>query len=176
MSNWIRLQELWDDMRKEQIAKLRRGELLELYFNNWKEDDMGNRKRLKGNVRINVNATPFLEKARQIKSTLSGRYNAYVCDTCGKAYLTLDIDHGTTPAFGPCFATEGCNGRAHSMWYPSGDPPANMGEPIIHWVKPTAEEFTQLCKTNVRLAQQVNQGGLIRKATEATPTWVREML
>lgn len=130
---------------------------------------MSNRKKVKG-YRATYTEIDGIPK---LKAAFSGRYNAYACMECGKAYLTLDVDKGVTPMFAPCFATEGCNGEAMSMGYPEGDPPAELGDPIIHWVKPTPKLVGTLPPA---IREHVRQGGLIRKATEATPTWVREKL
>jgi hypothetical protein len=98
----------------------------------------------------------------------SGRPNGYICSTCDKGYLCIDIDEGTTPMFSPCFATEGCKGQAVSMGYPEGEPPAYLGEPIIHWVKPDKDA---VLPEGIR--QHVERGGLIPKATASAPEWVK---
>lgn len=128
---------------------------------------MSNRKKLtrKGNRPV----LPSIDEA--FKYPL--RYNGYICERCGKGYLTLDIDNGVTPMFMPCLATQGCEGRAHSMMYPEGEPPAELGEPIIHWYKPTGEEFKKLSPA---VQQHVSRGGLARKATEAAPDWVKDLI
>jgi len=104
------------------------------------------------------------------------KYNGYICDTCDRGYLTLDLHEGVTPMFTQCFATEGCEGRAHSLGYPNGEPPAEYGEPIIHWYKPDAVELLKIEKNNPVLFDHVKRGGLMRKATEHTPDWVRKFV
>jgi hypothetical protein len=170
MITHISIDEYYAYLKAEHAAELRRGKWLNEYFGTWNEDAMSNRKKVKEGHRATYNA---IDEIARIRNTFAGRYNAYGCQKCGKAYLTLDVDHGTTPMFGPCFATQGCDGRAVSMGYPEGDPPAEFGEPIIHWVKPTE---AQLWNFSPELRDHVNRGGLIRQATEATPTWVRELL
>lgn len=98
------------------------------------------------------------------------KYNGYLCETCGKGFLTLDLHEGVAPMFSPCFATEGCEGKAVSMGYPNGEPPAELGEPIIYWYKPTPEEFRTL---GTDLQYHVKRGGLLRKASEHAPDWVK---
>lgn len=93
----------------------------------------------------------------EIEFPLSGRPNGYICSKCDKGYLTLDVDLGKSPMFAPCFATEGCKGQAVSMGYPEGEPPAYLGDPIIHWHLPEGA-------TDDRLAP---------KATAAAPDWVK---
>lgn len=131
---------------------------------------MSNRVKLKGAL---AQPAPRQSRIERIQNTFAGRYNAYGCSMCGKAYLTLDIDPGVTPMFMPCFATQGCKGQAVSQGYPEGDPPAYMGEPIIHWVRPEPHELKHLPP---QLKQHALKGGLIRKATAATPDWVRPLL
>jgi hypothetical protein len=130
---------------------------------------MSNRRKLKG-YRATHSVTDEIAK---IANTFAGRYNAYTCEKCGKAYLTLDVDPGTTPMFMACYATEGCDGEAVSAGYPEGEPPAHLGDPIIHWVRPTERQFEKLSGS---LKQHVVRGGLIPKATEATPNWAKELL
>lgn len=133
---------------------------------------MGNRVKLKKNPpRLNRPPNP-IEKLLKLDNSF-GRYNAYVCQSCDKAYLTLDVDQGVTPMFGPCLATPGCQGRAVSAGYPEGEPPAHMGEPIIHWYRPTEEELKHLPAV---VRAHVRDGGLARKATAAAPEWVRALV
>lgn len=117
-----------------------------------------------------------IRRMHDIQSTFAGRYNAYICQTCDKAYLTLDIDHGTTPGTMQCFATEGCEGTAVSMGYPEGDPPEAFGPPIIHWVKPNKAQLDRIRTVKPSLYDYASRGGLICQATTATPEWVRERL
>jgi hypothetical protein len=133
---------------------------------------MGNRPRLqrKAPARTPGYRAERLNRVQAIQQTLSGRYNAYLCDKCDKGYLTIDINEGTTPMFAPCYATYGCNGIAHSAGYPEGDPPKHLGEAIIQWYKPTVEEFRKLSH---EMQEHVRKGGLVRKATQAAPRWVQ---
>jgi hypothetical protein len=112
-----------------------------------------------------------IDEIERIHNTFSGKYNAYLCQTCNSGFLTLDIDHGTTPMFMRCLATEGCEGMAASAGYPEGDPPDYLGEPIVHWVKPE-----NMSKVPVNLQSYVQRGGLIAQATEATPEWAKSEL
>jgi hypothetical protein len=185
MSNdkWINLDDVYRHFREEFGSNLTREEMLRLYEAKWTEEEleeMSNRRKIKGSRathsaidEVDLTQLGSRERISRIQNSFAGRYNAYICGKCGKAYLTLDVDHGVTPMFGPCFATEGCGGQAHSLGYPEGDPPSYLGDAIIHWVKPTAGEYEKLSPSQ---KSHVKQGGLIRKATEATPDWVREML
>lgn len=129
---------------------------------------MGNRKKLRKSSQARVSSVEKLtDRILEIRNTLAGRYNGYICATCDGGFITLDVDHGTTPAETQCLATEGCGGKAISLGYPEGEPP---GEPIIYWYKPSKEEFDQL---SFEMQEHVSQGGLVRKATEAAPEWVK---
>jgi hypothetical protein len=167
MSDWISAVELWDAFRKEELRKRKLEDLYNERYGTWSEDDMSNRKKIKG-----LNEMEKREFASDKPSSFAGRFNGYICDTCGKGWLVLDIDEGVTPMFEPCFATEGCRGQAHSMMYPNGEPPAHLGEPIIHWVKPTEKEAAKL---SPELRDHVRRGGLVRRFTNNAPAWVRAM-
>lgn len=131
---------------------------------------MSNTKKLRKAPPKRTAAQRLTERILEIQGTLSGRYNGYLCEKCDKGFLTLDIDRGITPPFTPCFATKGCQGFAHSMGYPDGPPPARFGDPIIYWYKPSEEEYNTL---SVEMQEYVRRGGLVRKATEAAPPWVK---
>lgn len=138
---------------------------------------MSNRKKIKQTAELDPSMHPVEKMANGLEPLVNGfagKYNGYVCNKCDKAYLTLDIDNGVTPMFMPCLATEGCDGRAHSMGYPEGDPPASMGEPIIHWVRP--KDMREFLSLPPAVKQHVRQGGLIRRATAAAPDWVKALV
>lgn len=97
------------------------------------------------------------------------RFNGYKCDTCGGAWLTVDLDDGVTPMFSPCFRTEGCEGRAVSMGYPPGPPPTSLPL-LIEWYQPT-----NLRGLDPVLRDHVQRGGLMRRATADAPEWVRRL-
>lgn len=46
-----------------------------------------------------------------------GMKNRYVCDTCGKDVITVNIDDGVTPFMILCKATPGCRGAMRSSFY-----------------------------------------------------------
>lgn len=165
MGEWVSLEDIHEAFQKE--ARL--NDLRNKFFGNFiQEEDMSNRKKIKA-----ADFSPLQADLVPTFGGFAGRYNGYICEKCDKGWLTLDIDQGVTPMFSPCFATEGCDGQAHSMGYPQGDPPAQLGAPIIHWYKPTEGEFKQLTP---ELQDHVRRGGLIRKATKDAPEWVKEIL
>lgn len=102
-------------------------------------------------------------------ATFEPRYNGYKCDTCRGAWLTVDLDPGVTPMFSPCFRTEGCEGRAVSMGYPSAPPPPDL-EVLIEWFKPRSTRGL-----DPALADHVSRGGLLRRAAANAPAWVKAM-
>jgi hypothetical protein len=130
---------------------------------------MSNRKKLNGVSPVRVK-NRLGDRVAAIQNTFSGRYNGYICAKCGKGFLTLDVDPGVTPMFSRCFATEGCRGQARSMGYPDGEPDPSLGDPIIHWVKPSPAEFKKLPRP---VQEHVLRGGLVRKATDVAPDWVK---
>lgn len=165
MHEYIKVEEFYRQFNEEMRAAHRRGELLRLYEGNWTDEEweeMSNRKRAKIGRRENESLLG--------PPVVSLKYNAYVCITCGMGYLTVDLHEGVTPMIGPCFATEGCGGRAQSMMYPDGDPPADFGPAIIYWYRPTSEEFAKLPPV---VQEHVQKGGLARKASDDAPDWVK---
>lgn len=127
---------------------------------------MGNRKKLKPLKGNNA----FVDKPLP---DFIGKYNAYLCKECNLGYLTLDVDRGVTPMFMPCYATEGCTGTAVSAGYPEGDPPDEMGPPIIHWYIPSV---SQMRDHKISVQQHVAAGGLAARATKYAPAWVKAKL
>lgn len=132
---------------------------------------MSNRKKIK-NKPDPLSGFPTVRKLITELDKTPLKYNGYLCDTCESGFLSIDVDEGTTPMFSPCFATEGCEGQAHSMGYPAGPPPEVLGDPIIMWYKPDPSEYNTL---DPELIIYAERGGLIRKATKSAPDWVKEM-
>lgn len=98
------------------------------------------------------------------------RYNGYRCEACRGRWLTVDLNEGVTPMFSPCFATEGCRGRAVSLGYPPGPPPGDMPL-LIEWYAPANTRGL-----SYEAKDHVNKGGLIRRATEQAPDWVKAIV
>jgi hypothetical protein len=173
MTGWILIDEYYKALQQELEARHSRQELLRQYQATWSDeewDSMGNRRKLRSSTNRR-NGSNLTRRMDEIQNTFAGQYNAYICQKCDKGFLTLDVDPGVTPFMIQCLATEGCNGMAHSQMYPEGDPPADLGEPIIYWVKPTDTEFAKLPPL---LVEHVEKGGLLMKATDAAPDWVKE--
>lgn len=100
------------------------------------------------------------------------RENAYMCDTCKKPTVTVDVDEGVTPAFLGCRATEGCKGMGHSMMYPRLPRPAEYPAPAFEWYKPTEAEVAEVEKDYPGSMQHWKNGGLfLRPRTDATPIY-----
>jgi len=102
------------------------------------------------------------------------KYNGYQCEVCDRVFISVDLHEGVTPMFSPCFATEGCRGKAHSLGYPEGGkkPPEKFGPAIIEWYKPTEAEYQ---KMSYELQQHIRKGGLARRASRDAPNWVKEI-
>ena len=61
-----------------------------------------------------------------------GQRNRYICQTCGKSIVTINIDDGTTPFMINCEATKNCDGAMYSQYYDiPQDTPATY-----EWFKP----------------------------------------
>jgi len=167
---WISQDEIYEFIDKEYEDAARRAAFLNKYYGKFTDeewDEMSNRKRAKGTKFTTSDVREMLAVPHT-----SLKYNGYICDKCDQGYLTLDLHEGVTPMFSPCFATEGCTGQAHSLGYPNGEPPLEFGEPIIHWYRPTEEEFKKLSPGE---REHVLRGGLARKASEHAPDWVKRI-
>lgn len=92
------------------------------------------------------------------------RRNSYICKTCGGVYVTVDIDPGVTPMFMRCYATEGCEGEAHSTMY-SGAPAI---DPTLEWYRPETTKGQ-----NPAMVDHLRQGGLVHRAAATAPAWVK---
>jgi hypothetical protein len=95
----------------------------------------------------------------------SGRVNGWGCKECGEYTYCIDIDDGVTPFYLGCRATEGCKGKATSLFYPSADLPNYVRDQVKwEWYKPEPEEYQTL---NEGMKEHVDKGGLmIRELTD----------
>lgn len=85
-----------------------------------------------------------------------GKKNVYVCQSCKKSIVTIDIDEGVTPFMIDCEATKDCKGTMYSSFY--GDDCQSL-VPEFEWYKPTCfdqypEEYREA------MMEHVNDGGL----------------
>jgi hypothetical protein len=96
----------------------------------------------------------------------TGEVNGWACEDCGQTTYCIHVDDGVTPFYLGCRATEGCEGMAKSMFYPSGPvPDYALDKLAFEWYMPDAEERAGL-KPEVR--EHVEKGGLLlRELTDA---------
>ena len=97
-----------------------------------------------------------------------GEVNGWVCEECGETTYAIHVDDGVTPFYLGCRATEGCEGMAKSMFYPTGPIPHHAIKRIAwEWYTPEPDEKTRLlAKPDV--LEHVEMGGLlIRELTDA---------
>lgn len=92
------------------------------------------------------------------------RRNSYTCEACSGTYVTVDIDPGVTPMFMRCYATEGCEGTAHSTMYTGV--PAN--DPTLEWYRPET-----IKGQNPAMVDHLRQGGLAHRAAPTAAAWVK---
>jgi len=94
--------------------------------------------------------------------------NAYFCQKCRRAYITVDIDEGTTPMIIHCDA---CGSYAISMMYNvpgvfrfdfSGGLPTEM-TPDFEFYKPGQAEYAGLLPSQ---QEHVDNGGLLMRKRE----------
>lgn len=80
---------------------------------------------------------------------LTGKINGYFCGTCGQMTYFRHVDHGTTPMFMGCKATEGCEGTMESMMYRVA-PDAEFFVDY-EWFKPTKlKGYSEEMKDHIR--------------------------
>lgn len=93
---------------------------------------------------------------------MRNRNNEYICNLCGGAIVTHDMDEGTTPFMLGCRATAGCTGAMQSQFYP--DSVQNTPATFV-WRKPTEKEYTV---ANAAMRDHFEKGGMdIHKIGEA---------
>ena len=120
---------------------------------------------------------------------MTGRCNAYWCDSCHGYIVTVDRDEGVTPMFLACRVKgdprapgNPCAGQMRSMMYPKQPWPATDGygnaiptTPTWEWYAPDAAERAALDDASL---EHVEKGGLLlrqigRKAPPPPPRKVR---
>jgi len=80
-----------------------------------------------------------------------GRKNGYICKTCDRRIITIDVDNGTTPFMFKCCATKDCEGFMISMFYsiPQSLPAQ------YEWFRPDS-----LDGYSSEMIEHINKGGL----------------
>lgn len=95
--------------------------------------------------------------------------NIYLCQYCGRGFVSIDIDDGTTPFMTGCIV---CKGTAVSMMYQC--PQVVLAEipAALEWYKPKALEYPSLPQ---HTRNHVDKGGLISRVIPipAKPEWPR---
>lgn len=93
-----------------------------------------------------------------------GKLNAYVCEKCGHATITIDRVKGVTPYLLRCRALEGtefqCNGTARSKLYRL----APGFHPTHEWYRPTLVELDAL---DEQMQEHVRSGGLLLRPIQS---------
>lgn len=84
-----------------------------------------------------------------------GDRNAYVCERCGEAMITVDRDEGTTPMMLFC-RFGGCSGMMKSMMYRLPPDLADR-EPTHEWYKPSLKWAR---RQGPAMLDHVQRGGL----------------
>ena len=91
------------------------------------------------------------------------RKNVYVCQTCGRKIVTLDIDEGVTPfMLTTCRAKEGCKGKMQSRFYA-----VDQTLPVHYvWYMPK-----DLQGFNKYTLEHIRKGGLVMRKATSEETW-----
>jgi hypothetical protein len=91
---------------------------------------------------------------------ISGMKNRYVCQTCGKGVITVNVDDGTTPFMILCKATKGCKGMMYSSFYSvPQELPAQF-----EWFRPAS-----LKGYSPEMQEHIQKGGLDLRERHITP-------
>lgn len=95
-----------------------------------------------------------------------GAQNQYRCHQpdCERNLITIDRDHGVTPAFIACRTKDGvltgCKGPMVSYGYPPiNTKPKGLGPPTMEWYRPEASPLGYFDE-NPEMDQHIRRGGL----------------
>lgn len=119
-----------------------------------------------------IESTPergIMKQAGRSVEDFTGRKNMYQCDTCGGVIVTVHRQHGVTPMFLNCRATNGCAGSMASAMYA---PVPEMFTPTHEWYVPTVDELQQM---NREMREHIEQGGLMIRKVTPFRSWRDEM-
>lgn len=94
--------------------------------------------------------------------SFKGKKNVYLCTSCGRGTITLDLDEGTTPFMTSCI-TEGCDSMMTSCFYKIPQEILVRCDHALEWYKPSVVEFTRL---NDYQRDHVTKGGLLSRVVK----------
>lgn len=87
--------------------------------------------------------------------------DVYVCEKCGKTFLTRYKDKGVTPFTIAC-RNEGCKGTMLHEHTITEEQVKKEGLIVHNWVRPTLEQFDKFVKqSKTGLIEHLLQGGLM---------------
>lgn len=89
--------------------------------------------------------------------SFKGKKNVYMCQECGRGFVTLDVDEGTTPFMTTCIR-DTCSGTATSFFYKAPQEWLEKVNHAVEWYKPTDE-----AEIATHLQDHVRAGGLLRR-------------
>jgi len=119
----------------------------------------------KFNIRPIIKGTPY-GKPRPKEQEIE-KYKVYLCDTCAKKYHAVKLHIGVISSIEPCFATEGCIGRARLLAITTNQ--QIPGIPLMtEWYIPAT-----VYGLSYEMTRRLDQGGLIRRPHDQAPEWVK---
>lgn len=89
--------------------------------------------------------------------TFKGQKNIYLCRSCGRGHVSIDVDDGTTPYITSCL---NCGEEAYSLLYRCPQPLLTAVPATQEWYRPGAAELATL---KPHTQQHVRMGGLISR-------------
>jgi hypothetical protein len=107
------------------------------------------------------------------EETFPPKYNGYVCTSCKKQFLTVELAEGKTPHMMTCLRTKKCNGVAMTMGHVGS---IGLGAPLLmEFVKPDEEDMEKAKTVMPQLYAYFRNGGLMRRAVDTAPNWVKAL-
>ena len=91
--------------------------------------------------------------------SFKGQKNIYLCRSCGRGHVSIDVDAGTTPF---CTACLSCGGEAYSLFYRCTQEMLVEVPAAQEWYAPKAAELGSLKPHTLK---HVSMGGLISRLT-----------
>lgn len=92
--------------------------------------------------------------------SFKGKKKRYYCDRCGREFITIDRDEGTTPFITSCQNEDPCTGSAYSQLYRIDQ----SLTPTHEWYRATDDEAM---KMKLHSREHHGMGGLfLRKISE----------
>ena len=92
--------------------------------------------------------------------SFKGKKNIYLCGKCGHGFVSLDVDHGTTPFMTSCL---NCDGMAKSLMYMCPQSMLADVSAAVEWYTPTPDALAEM---SAHVQEHVKTFGLISRRVD----------